>query len=221
MKLLSIIAAVLLPVSCPAATVLYYGFESDSSPETSPGITASDFTAGPQVTQIGLNSGAWSGGNWSEFTSSAGIVGSGHYAGFTATVDPNQSLNIQQISFDVKPDGAGPKNYLLTVSDSYGNTYVIGGDPIKHLNPAHPQTSTNLVSLGGHGGWETILAAPDLSSLTGNLEFRIYGFDAQRQDRDFSLDNVKISGNFAAVPEPSASLFFLLIGLVIANRRTR
>ncbi len=226
-KKLSILAALFLaPVSGQAVTVLYYEFEADPSPETAPEITASGFGVGPEITQVNWNSqigqepGSWSGENWSVSRLASVALASGKYATFSITVNPDQALTIASMTFDVKPQGAGPKNYLITASDSFGNTVVIGGEPIHKLNPNESQDPGQLVSLGGTSNWETIAALPNtLTGLTGTLEFRIYGFDAQREDRALFIDNVRISGDFCpVVPEPSTFVLLGLAGLVFIRQ---
>lgn len=149
---------------------------------------------------------------------------------FTVTVGSDYALDLTRISFSTLFDGpVGSSadanktvNYLVQSSISgFGEDAPIIGLAVETFSGrvTSPTNSTRTVmySLSGLEGSQSITA--------GEVEFRIYLYSNSTATTDewIRIDNVTLTGNVNAIPEPAGTAMIIIgsVGLLLALRRRK
>ncbi|WP_182865559.1 hypothetical protein [Stieleria mannarensis] len=154
---------------------------------------------------------------------------------FDVNVHVGFRLNLQSISFDsLKTRGANTDDARVTYSlfvNPAGDPAVDGllGDTDFLTNVAHDHGAagdTEAESTGedfSTGRWNT--GPIDLSGVqavagVNTIALRLYGSEGATSDQDFGIDNLVLSGQVTAIPEP-ATTTVLLVSIAAASYRRR
>lgn len=166
-----------LPVPGPSNVVVYYDFDNGGAFETTPDFVAARLSAGSLTTADGSYTN-YSGNPGNAFgdTSWTGQV---HCFQFDVTVATNYALNVGGLRFDDRRSSTGPTAWRIRCSyDGFSVDYANGA--------THSSFATNEASF-------------TLSSLTGEVTFRIYGDYASSAAGTWRIDNLTLLGEVVSL----------------------
>jgi hypothetical protein len=198
--------------SSHAAIIVNYGFETDATPTTVLTNTSSSTVTGVGFQQFARSTS----GNF--FGRGVDTTATTDYISFTITADTGFTLDLTQLDFDyyVQQEGndtpGGTFEFQARSSADGFASDIVG---TYSLNPAVVtapyQDATFNLSGGSYDG---------LSS----IEFRFYA-TSKDGDEEFNdivrWDNIDVTGDVAAVPEPSSAALLGLGGLALILRRRK
>ena len=155
-------------------------------------------------------SGAFSSRSWS--TNSA--IDLTDYYRFSITPSNGYQLDLTSLELDERRSGTGIRQWSVRSNlDNFDSDL----SPSPFSVPDNTATRTEQ---------RISLNANDFSRLRTEVEFRIYGYQAERSTGTWRIDNVKLAGQIALVPEPNSgwigtSMALLALGFCWHHRRRR
>ena len=172
----------------------------------------------PNASTIGFSLGAGIGGaaannrfnanSWSTGATVAGAVADEAYFGFVLTVDTGYIANLDGASVDfilltswTGASGNGPKNYALFSSiDGFASGSELMNDTVAGTSPTLTYTFNGT----------------SYDNLTGDIEFRVYGWNAVTGAGTMSANTFAVGGEIllAPVPEPAEWGLIAAVGLL-------
>ncbi|MDF3058468.1 MAG: hypothetical protein K0R17_2683 [Rariglobus sp.] len=224
-----VLAAAALAQTASAVTLVQYSFTgADTAARLAPTTTGSGLTASNFLFGAGVTASAFSGVNGnpapSAFATSAFITEaisatSTDYFAFNVTANAGSVLNLQSISFSYTYNNNGS---VAVVDESANFSLRSSVD-----NYATSITSfTKAAILGQNNGWTQTGSISLTSGLFQNLDgvqFRLFVEDNSGSSAyAVRVDNFVLSGEVAAIPEPSTYAVLaggVALGLVVFRRR--
>ena len=153
-------------------------------------------------------SGAFSSRSWS--TNNA--IDLTDYYRFSITPNDGYQLDLTSLELDERRSGTGIRQWSVRSNlDNFDSDL----SPSPFSVPDNTATRTEQ---------RISLNANDFSRLRTEVEFRIYGYQAERSTGTWRIDNVKLAGQIALVPEPNSgwigtSMALLALGFCWHHRR--
>ena len=153
-------------------------------------------------------SGAFSSRSWS--TNSA--IDLTDYYRFSITPSNGYQLDLTSLELDERRSGTGIRQWSVRSNlDNFDSDL----SPSPFSVPDNTATRTEQ---------RISLNVNDFSRLRTEVEFRIYGYQAERSTGTWRIDNVKLAGQIALVPEPNSgwigtSMALLALGFCWHHRR--
>jgi hypothetical protein len=143
---------------------------------------------------------------WNTGSTLAGAIGGNDYFGFVVTIDPGYAANLNgaTVTFTLQSSwtgtsGNGPKNYALLSS--------IGG----FTSGSELKSGT----IAGTQSFNYTFASSGFDDETGNIEFRVYGWNAVNGSGTMSANNTfSLGGTINSVPEFPAGGAIAAAGLL-------
>lgn len=175
------------PTAVPTATGVTFG----SFTANGLGSTAANPNAGGRFSFVNWPTGATNGSN--TFT---GTVDAAKYYEVTVTVAGGYKLNLDSINLTVQRSGTGVRQWAVRSSiDNYAVNLAASVAGNANLSIA----ATNVFQVddaqtSAQAGCTITLGGSSYTSLTGNVTFRFYGFNAEAATGTFSLNKVTFSG---------------------------
>lgn len=215
--LLAIAAFALSIPTSHAATIVAYGFATNSSPTTViANTTSTPVTSAGWFNNDQSGSSGWSGSSFSYFGRGPSTTAGTSYIGFTITADPTYTLDLTALSFNYHMSqiqtAGGPHSFTFELRSSLSN-FATAIPGTYSTNPVTAGTATlHSASFNLSGG-----NYDDLENIT----FRLYVTGSVTGNNDIARwDDILAEGSVAAVPEPSTVLLGGL-GLLALLRRRR
>jgi len=143
------------------------------------------------------------------------------YFTFTVTPDVGFQMDLTSIEVDILQQRVAPEKFVWRsdIVDSFG-TNLDNEFSIAAPGAAAPSGTINTTT-----GLTANLDNSDFGTITGSVEFRLYGWDAidSSGQRRMAIDNLQVFGSVSPVPEPSESAALMgVFGLaLLACRRKR
>ena len=162
----------------------------------------------------GLNAAAGSGAFSARSWSANSAIDLTDYYRFSITPNDGFQLDLTSLELDERRSGTGIRQWSVR---SNLDNFASDLSPSPFSVPDNTATRTaQSVSLGGG----------DFSRLRSAVEFRIYGYQAEGATGTWRIDNVKLAGQIALVPEPNsgwigAGMAILSLGFYWHRRRQR
>lgn len=153
-------------------------------------------------------SGAFSARSWS--TNNA--IDLTDYYRFSITPNDGYQLNLTSLELDERRSGTGIRQWSVR---SNLDNFASDLSPSPFSVPDNTATRTER---------RIPLSGANFSRLRAEVEFRIYGYQAERSTGTWRIDNVKLAGQIALVPEPNSgwigmSMALLALGFCWHHRR--
>lgn len=218
-----------------AATLAYYVDGADYNDNAIPVVTVETGVTADNIAVVGLNGGAsgnirnsygavipgngfWlmSSGGYGPSSDNATNPPADDYHGYTLTADAGMSMNMSQLSFNW---GFGHNN--LPLNGTYGFRVFASIDGGSWVDLGHTSVTTS----AAQGVWvDQGVASIDLSSLSatadgGTVEIRVRPYTEANPGSVIAFQNITLSGEVSAVPEPSSLAMLGLGGLVLLRRK--
>ncbi len=134
------------------------------------------------------------------------------YYRFSIAPNDGYQLNLTSLELDERRSGTGIRQWSVR---SNLDNFASDLSPSPFSVPDNTATRTE----------QSIpLSSASFSQLRAEVEFRIYGYQAERSTGTWRIDNVKLSGQIALVPEPNSgwigmSMALLALGFCWHHRR--
>lgn len=160
----------------------------------------------------GLNPSSGSGTFSSRSWSTNSTVDLTDYYRFSITPSNGYQLDLTSLELDERRSGTGIRQWSVR-SDL--DNFASDLSPSPFSVPDNTATRT---------GQRIPLSGANFSRLRTEVEFRIYGYQAERSTGTWRIDNVKLAGQIALVPEPDGwligtSMALLSLGFCWHHRR--
>lgn len=148
---------------------------------------------------LGLSSGAnaFSARSWS-----TGGLDENDYFGFSLSPDVGYQLSLTRFEIDERRSGSGIGFWTVRTSLD-GFTSDLSPGPISVPDNTSTRSDQSLFFNGEM-----------YSGITGGVDFRIYGYEAEGSAGTWRIDNLELFGEISAVPEPASWLTGVVMGLV-------
>lgn len=201
------------------AVTIHYGFEDSLAPSITgephaDAISAGDFgISSGTILFLSGTSGSGStiahAGSWS---TEEAFNDSARYWEFSVTINEGYALDVTSLSFELGRTNAGPT--LAAIQYSLNNFATPGTTILQDF--AITSTGANALDTSSIG--DDLLPAGMISD---SIAFRIWGYNAPSTG-NFRINDVVLTGNVSAVPEPgTVAAWCGLIGALAAARRIR
>lgn len=160
----------------------------------------------------GLNTSSGSGTFSSRSWSTNNAVDLTDYYRFSITPSNGFQLNLTSLELDERRSGTGIRQWSVR---SNLDDFASDLSPSPFSVPDNTATRTER---------RIPLSGANFSRLRSEVEFRIYGYQAERSTGTWRIDNVKLAGQIALVPEPDGwligtSMALLSLGFCWHHRR--
>lgn len=237
----------LASTSHAASFIVNYNFEDTNSPNRqtpivsgagAANVTADDASLGAGLPTTGTTASGFSGATDSIFVRSsataateAGAVTGNDYFQFTVTANAGFTFSLSSISYDIFAedralDSAGItiNTFLRSNAEATDYTTTLTGSAISDFGDANPTSSSDMPPVNYANGASALVNLGSNTDFQGiaTTTFRLYQFDDATDDNKFGrIDNIVISGDVSAIPEPSTALLSILslAGLLAVRRR--
>jgi hypothetical protein len=223
--LASSLVGLLLAIPARAAILVSYEFPGNATTNkqpssVDPAVIASNVSDAVGDFDVSASSGtAFLRGSQSEATLSAAIANP-DYLQFTLTPAAGQVINLTSLIFDHEASNSTTTGFTSNLSIFVS----LNGFALPPTEGSELGTSTTSipVSIGGDPTLRVddvsySLTSPAFQNLTSSstVTFRVYGFDdATLQDQINRIDDIRVVGDVAAIPEPST---LALVGVGLAG----
>ena len=160
----------------------------------------------------GLNTSAGSGAFSARSWTTDSTIDLADYYRFSITPNDGFQLDLTSLELDERRSGTGIRRWSVR---SNRDNFASDLSPSPFSVPDNTATRTEQrISLSG----------ADFSRLSAEVEFRIYGYQAERSTGTWRIDNVRLAGQITLVPEPNsgwiaASMALLSLGFCWHHRR--
>lgn len=160
----------------------------------------------------GLNPSAGSGAFSARSWSTNSTIDLTDYYRFSITPNAGFQLNLTSLELDERRSGTGIRRWSVRSNlDNFASD--LSPSPFSVPDSTATRTEQN-----------TPLGVTNFSRLRAEVEFRIYGYQAERSTGTWRIDNVKLAGQITLVPEPDswligASMAILSLGFCWRHRR--
>lgn len=197
-----------------SAQLMMFSFNSSSGNEATFAVdsqpangTVSAMSRGSGLS-TSAGSGAFSARSWS--TSSA--IDLTDYYRFSITPNDGYQLDLTSLELDERRSGTGIRRWSVR---SNLDNFASNLSPSPFSVPDNTNTRTEQ---------RIPLSGANFSRLRTEVEFRIYGYQAERSTGTWRIDNVKLAGQITLVPEPNsgwigAGMALLSLGFCWHHRR--
>jgi hypothetical protein len=176
------------------STALGYNSTWNTGTTIDPNATTTGFTDGAGVYATS-GAGRFNANYWNTGSTVASAISGNDYFGFTINIAPAFAANLNgaKVTFTLQSSwtgssGNGPKNYALF--SSIGG--FVSGDELQSGTIAGTQSLTYTFASSG------------FDNETGDIEFRVYGWNAVAASGTMSANAFSVDGTINAVPEPAA-----------------
>lgn len=179
------------PTPVPTATGVSFGNFTAVAPAGNPNALGTNPNAAARFSFIGWPTGAINASD--VFT---GSINNGQYYQVTISPQTHFSISFSSVTFTVQRSGTGIRQYAVRSSaDSFSNNLPASVEP---ANASLQVVADNVfqvsdASTAAQDGSKVTLTG--LSSITGPVTFRFYGWNAEAQGGTFSIDNVRFTGS--------------------------
>ena len=177
------------------------GGETSLSPDSQPvGATVSNMTRGSGISP-NANAGTFSASGW---TASA-ARDLNDYFSFTIATDSGYLLSLTRLELDERRSGSGIRQWAV-YSSLDGFASALASFAVLDNDSIRPNQGVPLGS--------------EFSALTGNIEFRIYGFQSENSTAGtWRVDNVELEGALSRAPAstPDAGSSIALLGVALGG----
>lgn len=161
---------------------------------------------------IGVNASSGSGAFSSRSWSTNSTIDLTDYYRFSITPNDGYQLDLTSLELDERRSGTGIRQWSVR---SNLDNFEADLSPSPFSVPDNTATRTEQ---------RIPLNVTNFSRLRTEVEFRIYGYQAERSTGTWRIDNVKLAGQIALVPEPNSgwigmSMALLALGFCWRHRR--